>query len=97
MSETLVVKLGGTTIADQSQVLEEVASISRRRPTILVHGGGRRITEWLDRLGGKSPFEGGPGVTDAAAPEGAAALPRGVDNNELWAALLPTPEHPSDV
>jgi acetylglutamate kinase len=87
VSETLVVKLGGTTIADQSQVLEEVAAISRRRPTILVHGGGRRITEWLERLGVKSHFEGGLRVTDAAALEVAAAVLRGVINSELVAGL----------
>ena len=51
MSEILVVKLGGTTIAEQSQVLEEVAAVARRRPVVLVHGGGKRITEWLERLG----------------------------------------------
>ena len=32
MSEILVVKLGGTTIADQAQVLDEVASVARRIP-----------------------------------------------------------------
>ena len=45
MSEILVVKLGGTTIAEQSQVLEEVAAVARQRPVVLVHGGGKRITE----------------------------------------------------
>ena len=59
MSEILVVKLGGTTISDQAHVLGEVAVVARRRPVVLVHGGGKRITEWLDRLGVKSTFEGG--------------------------------------
>jgi len=87
VSEILVVKLGGTTIADQAQVLGEVAAVARRRPVILVHGGGRRITEWLDRLGVKSRFEGGLRVTDAAALEVAAAVLRGVVNSELVAGL----------
>jgi acetylglutamate kinase len=87
MSEILVVKLGGTTIADQRQVLDEVAAVARRRPVVLVHGGGRRITEWLDRLGVKSKFEGGLRVTDAAALEVAAAVLRGVVNSELVAGL----------
>lgn len=87
MSEILVVKLGGTTIADQRQVLEEVASLARRRPMILVHGGGRRITEWLERLGVPSRFEGGLRVTDAAALEVAAAVLRGVVNSELVSGL----------
>jgi acetylglutamate kinase len=87
MSEILVVKLGGTTIADQRQVLEEVAAVARRRPVVLVHGGGRRITEWLDRLGVPSKFEGGLRVTDAPSLEVAAAVLRGVVNSELVAGL----------
>ena len=38
MSEVLVVKLGGTTISEQAQVLDEVATVARRRPVVLVHG-----------------------------------------------------------
>jgi acetylglutamate kinase len=87
MSEIVVVKLGGTTIAEQSQVLAEVAALARRRPVILVHGGGKRITEWLDRLGVASTFEGGLRVTDAHALEVAAAVLRGVINSELVAGL----------
>jgi acetylglutamate kinase len=87
MSEVVVVKLGGTTIADQRQVLEEVAAVARRRPVVLVHGGGKRITEWLDRLGVPSRFEGGLRVTDAASLEVAAAVLRGVVNSELVSGL----------
>jgi acetylglutamate kinase len=87
MSEILVVKLGGTTIADQKQVLEEVAAVARQRPIVLVHGGGKRITEWLERLGVPSRFEGGLRVTDQAALEVAAAVLRGVVNSELVAGL----------
>ena len=83
MSEILVVKLGGTTIADQKQVLEEVAAVARRRPVVLVHGGGKRITEWLERMGVPSRFEGGLRVTDHASLEIAAAVLRGVVNSEL--------------
>ena len=87
MSETVVVKLGGTTIADQAQVLSEVASLARRRPVILVHGGGKRLTEWLDRMGVVSQFRDGLRVTDAASMEVAAAVLRGVINSELVSGL----------
>jgi acetylglutamate kinase len=87
VSDILVVKLGGTTIADQAQVLAEVAVVARRRPVVLVHGGGRRISEWLERLGVPSRFEGGLRVTDAQALEVAAAVLRGVVNSELVAGL----------
>lgn len=87
MSEVLVVKLGGTTIAEQRHVLGDVARVSRIRPVVLVHGGGKRITEWLDRLGVPTRFEGGLRVTDAASIEVAAAVLRGVVNSELVAGL----------
>jgi acetylglutamate kinase len=87
MSEVIVVKLGGTTLAEQRQVLEEVAQVARRRPIVLVHGGGKRMTEWLERLGVQTRFENGLRVTDPAALEVAAAVLRGVVNSELVAAL----------
>jgi acetylglutamate kinase len=87
MSEVLVVKLGGTTIAEQRHVLDDVARVARLRPVVLVHGGGKRITEWLDRLGVPTRFEAGLRVTDAAAIEVAAAVLRGVVNTELVAGL----------
>jgi acetylglutamate kinase len=87
VSEVLVVKLGGTTLGEQEHVLGEVAAIARRRPVIVVHGGGKRMSDWLDRLGVPSHFEAGLRVTDAAAIEVAAAVLRGVVNSELVAAL----------
>ena len=86
-SGIVVVKLGGTTLAEQRQVLAEVARVARERPIILVHGGGKRMTEWLERLGVQTRFEGGLRVTDPAALEVAAAVLRGVVNSELVAAL----------
>ncbi len=87
MSEVLVLKLGGTTLADQAHVLDEVANVARERPVVLVHGGGKRITEWLERLGVPSKFEGGLRVTDQAALDVAAAVLRGVVNSELVSDL----------
>ena len=87
MSGVVVVKLGGTTLADQAPVLAEVAALAHRQPVVVVHGGGRRMTEWLDRLGVATRFEAGLRVTDPAALEVAAAVLRGVVNSELVAAL----------
>jgi acetylglutamate kinase len=87
VSEIVVVKLGGTTLAEQQHVLAEVAAVARRRPVVLVHGGGKRMSEWLERLGVETRFEGGLRVTDEQALEVAAAVLRGVVNSELVAAL----------
>jgi len=87
VSDIVVVKIGGTTLAEQQQVLGEVAQVARTRPIVLVHGGGKRISEWLERLGVQSRFVNGLRVTDPAALEVAAAVLRGVVNSELVAAL----------
>jgi acetylglutamate kinase len=87
LSDILVLKLGGTTLAEQQQVLAEIASVARRRPVVVVHGGGKRMTEWLARLGVPTHFEAGLRVTDAQALEVAAAVLRGVVNSDLVAAL----------
>jgi acetylglutamate kinase len=87
VSEIVVCKLGGTTLAEQRQVLDEIAVVARRRPVVVVHGGGKRITEWLERLGVPTSFQDGVRVTDPAALEVAAAVLRGVVNSELVAAL----------
>ena len=83
----LVVKLGGTTIAEEQDTLAEIATLARSRPVVVVHGGGKRLTEWLGRLGVESRFEAGLRVTDDAALEVALAVLGGVVNGELVAAL----------
>jgi acetylglutamate kinase len=83
----VVVKLGGTTLADQEATLREVAVRSRSDRLVLVHGGGKRLTAWLERMGVESRFEGGLRVTDDAALEVALGVLRGVINAELVATL----------
>lgn len=83
----LVVKLGGTTVAAEEGVLRELAVIARARRVVVVHGGGKRLTEWLTRLGVESRFESGLRVTDDAALEVALAVLGGLVNGELVAAL----------
>jgi acetylglutamate kinase len=83
----VVVKLGGTTIAEQQDVLAEIVAEHRRRPLVVVHGGGKRLTDWLERLGVASRFEAGRRVTDDAALEVFLAVIGGVINAELTVAL----------
>ena len=83
----VVVKLGGSTIAAQEHVIDQVAELARRRPVVVVHGGGARVTVWLERLGVPTRFEDGLRVTDEPALEVTAAVLRGAANVELVAAL----------
>jgi acetylglutamate kinase len=82
-----VVKLGGETLAEQHATLEGVAEVGRRRRLVVVHGGGKRLSSWLDRLGVQSRFEDGRRVTDDEALSVAVAVLRGLVNAELVASL----------
>ncbi|MFV2062531.1 MAG: acetylglutamate kinase [Chloroflexota bacterium] len=84
----VVVKLGGTTIGEEHDVLSEIATLGRERPLVVVHGGGKRLTLWLERLGVESHFDAGLRVTDDAALDVAVAVLGGLVNAELVAALL---------
>jgi acetylglutamate kinase len=86
-SELIVVKLGGTTLAEQRETLAEVAALAAQRSLLLVHGGGRRLTDWLGRQGIESRFAEGLRVTTDDALEVALAVLGGLVNGELVAAL----------
>lgn len=84
----VVVKLGGTTIIEQQDVLREIVAERRERPVVVVHGGGKRLTDWLARLGVESHWHQGRRVTDEATLEVFLAVISGVINAQLTEALL---------
>lgn len=84
----VVVKLGGTTINEQQDILAEIVEERRSRPVVIVHGGGKRLTDWLERLGVESRWDAGRRVTDDATLEVFLAVISGVINAELTEALL---------
>jgi len=89
--ELVVVKLGGTTLVAGGEngagMLDDISAARRRRSLVLVHGGGNRLTEWLERLGVESRFVDGRRVTDEQSLEAAIAVFAGLVNTELVAQL----------
>ncbi|WP_103202907.1 acetylglutamate kinase [Herbinix hemicellulosilytica] len=72
-NKKVVVKYGGSAMLDenlQSNVIKDVALLKLvgMKP-IIVHGGGKEITKWLERLGHKSVFVEGLRVTDEITME----------------------------
>ena len=88
MSDILVVKIGGSTLGAHDTTLADVVALQRRglRP-VVVHGGGAKISEWLDALGVPTRFERGLRVTDAQTLEVVVAVLAGLVNKQLVAAL----------
>jgi acetylglutamate kinase len=85
--DLVVAKLGGETLAEQHDSLRGIAAAAADHRLVVVHGGGRRLSAWLERLGIESRFEAGRRVTDDAALEIAVAILGGLVNAELVAAL----------
>ena len=68
--KTLVVKLGGSTLEHQQEVLQDIVWLRALGANpVLVHGGGPYINEWLTKLNIPTQFEQGLRVTDAQTLE----------------------------
>jgi acetylglutamate kinase len=88
MSETVVVKVGGSTLGSHDTALEDIASLhAEGRRLIVVHGGGSAATEWLKTHGVASEFVDGLRVTGADAIDVVVAVFAGLVNKQLVAEL----------
>ncbi len=88
---TMVVKYGGSAMTDpvlQQSVAKDIVLMHYvgMRP-IVVHGGGPKITEMMDRLGKKAEFVRGLRVTDAETMEIAQMVLVGTINKEIVTAI----------
>ncbi|MCS6801647.1 MAG: acetylglutamate kinase [Chloroflexota bacterium] len=84
----IVVKLGGSTLGDHDTSLADLAALARAGlPVVVVHGGGKAITEWLRRLGAPTRFVRGLRVTDAMSLEVVLGVLGGLVNTQLVAEL----------
>ncbi len=87
----LLIKVGGNDL-DQAGFVEAlaevIAQVQSRRPCVLVHGGGRAISEIGQLFGLQPSYVNGQRVTDAAALEVAEMVLSGKVNKELVRALL---------
>lgn len=84
----LVIKLGGSTLENQRDALEDIVWLrSLGAQPVLVHGGGPEINAWLDRLGIAHRFERGLRVTDADTLDVVRMALAGKVNGELAQAL----------
>ena len=88
MPDTIVVKIGGSTLGAYDTTLEDVVALQRRglRP-VVVHGGGALISEWLKLHDVPTRFERGLRVTDERTLEVVVAVLAGLVNKQLVAAL----------
>jgi acetylglutamate kinase len=87
---TRVIKIGGTLLDDPERTAAlcmEVVRSTAQGPTVLVHGGGRRVSEFARRCGLSPRFAEGLRVTDDATLEIVLMVLAGWVNKSLVAAL----------
>ena len=85
---TVVLKIGGSTLAAEDTSLADVVALSEGpRQPVVVHGGGPEVTSWMKKLGLRAEFTRGLRVTDAPALEVVVAV-GGLINKRLVAGLL---------
>ena len=85
----IVVKIGGSTLGSHDTTLDDLVSLQEEGSlSIVVHGGGSKINEWLKKIGGSTAFVRGMRVTNAATLEVVIAVLAGLVNKELVAAII---------
>jgi len=88
LNKTIVVKLGGATLGSHDTAIEDVVELQRQgKLLVIVHGGGKLVTEWLTKRGISSRFVQGERVTDRATLEVVISVLAGLVNKKIVAAI----------
>jgi len=94
----VVVKVGGQSAEEQfrrQHLARQIAGLARAgHRVVVVHGGGKALTETLQRLGIKTEFHNGLRVTDAATRDVALMVLAGIINKK-WVAELEAQRQPA--
>ena len=84
----IVVKIGGSTLGSHDTTLQDLARLQQEgRRVVVVHGGGKVISEWMKRHGAMPRFVRGLRVTDAPSLDIVTAVLTGLINKQLVASL----------
>ncbi len=88
MKKINVIKIGGSTIEEWGKSLNQIKEITDLGESILlVHGGGKTVSEWSSKLGIRPEFVKGLRKTDPQTLEVACAILSGLVNSKLVAKL----------
>ena len=88
MNKRIVIKIGGSTRGSDGTIIEDIVALQQSGTlSVVVHGGARIVTDWLDRLGISTRFVNGLRVTDIESLEVVVAVLAGLVNKEIVAAI----------
>jgi acetylglutamate kinase len=86
----VVIKLGGTLLDDTAKrddLAGQLARLSNQAEVVVVHGGGKQVTRFLEERGVTSRFVGGLRVSDETVIDAVTKVIAGSINKQLVAAL----------
>ncbi len=85
---TTVVKIGGSTLGEHDTTLQDLAVLQKEGANpVVVHGGGKIISDWMAKQSIRATFKNGLRVTDEASLKIVVAVLGGLINKELVNAL----------
>ncbi len=88
MDKIIVIKIGGSTLGSNDTTFEDIVALQKRgKSLVVVHGGGKTITDWLAKQGVTAKFVRGERVTDKPTLDVAIAVLGGLVNKEIVAAI----------
>ena len=87
--DIIVVKVGGSTLGEGDSTTPDIVELWKRglKP-VIVHGGGRVISDWVRRQGIEPEFVRGLRKTDRATLDVAVAVLAGLVNSEMVAEVI---------
>ncbi len=87
--EIIVVKLGGETLDNEGNLIEDIVKLQKEGfSLVLIHGGGKDINKWLEKFDVLPRFEHGLRVTDPVTLDIATAVLCGLLNKKLVASVI---------
>jgi acetylglutamate kinase len=87
----LVIKIGGSLLDEEASrvaIARQLATVAGRHRLVVVHGGGKQLTRFLEDQGVTSRFVDGLRVSDAPVIDAALKIIAGSVNKRLVAALV---------
>ena len=84
----LVIKIGGSTLGSHDTTIDDLVSLqSEGENLVVVHGGGKIISEWMEKQGVRPRFVKGLRVTDSQSLDIVVAVLGGLINKSLVASI----------
>ena len=79
-----VIKIGGSTLGETDSTFEDIITLYKKGwKIVLVHGGGKEISNWINKQGIEPLFVDGLRVTDKQTLDVALAVLSGKINSEI--------------